>query len=160
MKNVLIIGIIICVAVAASAQSRKDIKNAGIKKEVEWKYDYTNGKEEKVKDSETVYDEHGNKIEIFKYDKMGKLKEREKRVYNDENDEIEITEYKASGAVDKVIKFKYNDNKKVIEEDYYKPDGVLYKTIKFDWDGDFKTAKYVYDENKKLKSKQVYQFLK
>ncbi|GAB4299255.1 MAG: hypothetical protein Kow0068_22900 [Marinilabiliales bacterium] len=160
MKSIVLLSLLSICVLISNAQSRKDIKNAGIKKEIEWNYDYTNGKEEKVKNKEIVYDERGNKIEIYKYNNEGKLKSVESRKYNDENDKIEVVEYKPTGEIKRKINYKYNEDEKLVEEKYYNASGKLYKTVKYLWDGDFLKTKIVYDNNKRMKNKSEYEYIK
>ncbi|MBU0489973.1 MAG: hypothetical protein KKD31_18695 [Bacteroidetes bacterium] len=118
------------------AQSKKDIKNAGITKCTVYSYSAADGKDVKKLESVTKFNEDGRDAEETRYDKKtGKV------------EYVEIIEYDSNGK-----------KSKVIEKD---GDGKIKKisVYKYDENG-FRTEKLVYDIKGNLKSKDVYVYEK
>ena len=137
-KKIFIIKILSAIAVVvflyntAFGQSKKDYKEAGIKKITEYKHDYKTGKEKKLKASEITYDAEGNETEVIEYDDFGKVTLHERTTYNSNNDKTMVVEYDSSGKVRKTTKYTYF--------------------------GKFRIAKEVFDANNKLVSKKTYEY--
>jgi antitoxin component YwqK of YwqJK toxin-antitoxin module len=138
------------------AQSKKDIREAGIKTITIYKSDYKTGVEKKVKESETTYNSNGSEAEVIEYDDLGKITKHEKYTYNANNDKETITEYDANGKVKKVTKYSYNTNNDKAAEIECDASGNIKKSAKYIYSGKFKTEKDVYDSSNKLTSKKTY----
>jgi hypothetical protein len=140
------------------AQSRKDIKAAGIKAITEYKTEYKTGQEKKIRQSETKYDAEGNEGEVTEYDDFGKITKHEKYTYNENNDKVTIVEYDAAGKVKKTTRNTYNSNNDKVTITEYDGAGKMKKTTKYSYFSKFKTGKEVYDGNNKLTSKKTYDY--
>lgn len=110
----------------------KKIAQEKIKSITVIEYVFEKGVEKKYIDSETKYDTKGNIIEEIEY-KSGKIDKHVIYKYDDNNNKISETELDASGKKTKIIEYKYNSDNLRIE-------------------------KAVYDGNKVLKSKKIYQY--
>jgi hypothetical protein len=134
MRNLVIIVLLVIIPAFVSAQSKKEIKEAGIKKITEYKYDYKTGKEKKMKASEISYDGDGNEVEVIEYDDFGKVTRHEKTTYNSNDDKTSVIEFDAAGKIKKTTKYTYF--------------------------GKYKTGKEVYDASNKLISKKTYEYVR
>jgi hypothetical protein len=85
----------------------------------------------KYKDTEQYFDVRGNLIEDLTY-KQGKIK--------------------------KHFKYQYDSDNNKIREEEYDPSGRLIESSEYKYENGLRTEKNVYDANKKLKSKKVYQY--
>ncbi len=113
------------------SQSKK-IGQGKIKSITVIEYVYDKGVEKKYIDSETKYDVRGNIIEEIEY-KGGKIDKHVIYRYDDNNNKVSETELDASGKKTKITEYKYNSDNLRIE-------------------------KAVFDGNKVLKSKKIYQY--
>lgn len=85
----------------------------------------------KYKDSEQYFDIRGNLIEDITY-KQGKINKHFKYQYDPENNKIREEEFDPSGRLIEFSEYKYENG--------------------------FRTEKTVYDANRKLKSRKIYQY--
>ncbi len=85
----------------------------------------------KYKDTEQFFDSRGNLIEDIAY-KQGKIK--------------------------KHFKYQYDSDNNKIREEEYDPSGRLVESSDYKFENGLRTEKNVYDANKKLKLKKVYQY--
>jgi len=85
----------------------------------------------KFKDTEQYFDSRGNLIEDITY-KQGKVTKHFKYQYDSDDNKIKEEEFGASGRRIETSEYKYADG--------------------------MRTEKYVFDPNKKLKSKKTYQY--
>jgi hypothetical protein len=83
------------------------------------------------KESETYYDSRGNVIEDIKY-KDGKISKHFKYVYD------------------------LDDNK--IKEEEFDPSGRIIESSEYKYENGLRVEKIVYDEDKKIKTRKVYQY--
>lgn len=118
--------LLLFVCYCLTAQSRKEIAAAGVRKITETETRYENGKETTIAVSITNYDAKGNITEQKEFDKKnGTLKKHEKIIYDQQGNAIRITEYDAMGKEIKLTVFKYNkDNMKTVKM-VYEPPGQL-----------------------------------
>jgi hypothetical protein len=156
MRSFLIILTLAILPMLVMSQSKKDIREAGIKSITIYKADYKTGVEKKVKESETTYNSNGSEAEVIEYDDLGKITKHEKYTYNANNDKETITEYDANGKVKKVTKYSYNTNNDKAAEIECDASGNIKKSAKYIYSGKFKTEKDVYDSSNKLTSKKTY----
>jgi hypothetical protein len=87
----------------------------------------------KYKDSEQYFDQRGNLIEDITY-KQGKVNKHFKYQYDSDNNKIREEELDPSGRIKEVSEYKYENS--------------------------LRSEKIVYDSNKKIKSKRIYQYTK
>jgi len=119
-----------------NAQSKKDIRNSGIRKCTVYNVSVVNGKEVKKMESVTKFDENGRETEEIKYDKKtGKVSESESYTYDEKGNKSKVIEKDAAGKVVKTSVYKYDSN-------------------------EFRIEKQILDASGKLKSKDVYVYEK
>ena len=131
MKRIIIPFFMLLIASSLWGQSKK-IQQHNIKSITVTEYVYEKGIEKKFIDSETKYDAKGNVIEEIEY-KAGKIDRHVIYKYDENNNKISETELDAAGKKTKITEYKYNSENLRIE-------------------------KAVYDGNKILKSKKIYQY--
>ncbi len=85
-----------------------------------------------LKESETYYDQKGNILEDIKYNKEGKISSH--------------------------FKYQYDNDGNKIHEEEYDPSGRLIEYSDYRYEKGLRVEKLVYDANKKLKLKKVYQY--
>jgi antitoxin component YwqK of YwqJK toxin-antitoxin module len=83
------------------------------------------------KDSETYYDQKGNVLEEITY-KQGKVK--------------------------KHFKYQYDSDDKKIREEELDPSGKIIESSEYKYEKGLRIEKIVYDRNKKIKSRKIYQY--
>jgi len=118
--------------ITLNAQSRKDIKEAGISYQTEWKYDYADGIEVKSKAAEYKYDQSGNVVMEKTYDEKGTL--------------LTYFEYEYDTNGNKIAELTYNSKSKLLKREEFK------------YEGKFKVEKKTFTPDGKLKSKKIYEF--
>jgi hypothetical protein len=106
------------------AQSRKELKEANISNQTEWKYDYSSGKEVKYIVAEYKYDENGNVLLEKTFNEKGTLETYFEHEYDSNGNQIVEITYDAKGKVLKREEFKYEGKLKV-EKKTFTPDGKL-----------------------------------
>jgi hypothetical protein len=85
----------------------------------------------KYKDLEQYFDQQGNLIEDITY---------------------------KQGKVDKHFKYQYDSANNKVREEEYDSSGRLIESSEYKYENGFRTEKTVYDQNKKIKSKKIYQY--
>lgn len=85
----------------------------------------------KYKDLEQYYDSRGNLLEDITY---------------------------KQGKINKHFKYQYDSENNKIREDEYDPSGRLIESSEYKYENGLRTEKTVYDSNKKIKSKKIYQY--
>ncbi|MDP4222278.1 MAG: hypothetical protein Q8868_03100 [Bacteroidota bacterium] len=85
----------------------------------------------KYKDIEQYYDQRGNLIEDISY---------------------------KQGKINKHFKYQYDSNNNKIREEEYDPSGRLFESSEYKYENGLRTEKIVYDPNKKIKSRKIYQY--
>lgn len=134
MKNTLILtAILLCFSITAFSQKKKDLAADNISAKTEWKVDFKNGVEHKYKESECKYDQKGNLIS-------------EK-------------EFSDKGLVVKHTEYQYNKDGNVIVELHYNAKKQIIKREEFSYNGNFRSEKRVFGEDRKLKSKKIYEYI-
>lgn len=128
-----VILIILVFGTSLSANCQDSVKNARIKSIIvsEEKYDVLVKKQ--YKESETYYDLRGNLIEEITY-KEGKL--------------------------NKHFKYQYDSDDNKIKEEEFDPSGRIIEYSEYKIENGLRVEKIVYDGNKKIKSKKLYQYTK
>ncbi len=131
MKRIVFMFSLLAITCCLWSQPKKIVQEK-IKSITVIEYVYEKGVEKKYIDSETKYDARGNMIEETEY-KGGKIDKHILYKYDENNNKISETELDASGKKIKITEYKYNNENLRIE-------------------------KAVYDGNKVLKSKKIYQY--
>ena len=85
------------------------------------------------KESETYYDSHGNVLEEINY---------------------------KNGKVNKHFKYQYDSDGNKIKEEEFDPSGRIIESSEYKIENGLRIEKIVYDGNKKIKSRKVYQYTK
>jgi antitoxin component YwqK of YwqJK toxin-antitoxin module len=85
----------------------------------------------KYKDLEQYFDQQGNLIEDITY---------------------------KQGKVDKHFKYQYDSANNKLREEEYDSSGRLIESSEYKYENGLRTEKTVYDQNKKIKSKKIYQY--
>ncbi len=85
----------------------------------------------KYKDLEQYFDQQGNLIEDITY---------------------------KQGKVDKHFKYHYDSDNNKVREEEYDSSGRLIESSEYKYENGLRTEKTVYDQNKKIKSKKIYQY--
>lgn len=130
MKKTLILALILAIPAGIFCQDNKQ-PAPNIKKMTVTKHVYEKG-EKAYKEVEVKYDAKGNIIEETENDE-GNFGKHMMYQYDDAGNKIRETELDAAGKVKKITEYKYNSS-------------------------NLRTEKLVYDGDKKLKSKRVYQY--
>ena len=125
--------IILVFGISLTANCQDSAKKDKIKSIIitEEKYDVLVKKQ--YKESETYYDSRGNVIEELTY-KEGKL--------------------------NKHFKYQYDSDDNKIKEEEYDPSGRIIEYSEYKIENGLRVEKIVYDGNKKIKSKKLYQYTK
>jgi hypothetical protein len=97
----------------------------------EEKYDVLVKKQ--LKESETLFDPQGNVLEEIKYDQ---------------------------GKVIKHFKYQYDSDGNKIKEEELDPSGRVKESSEYKFENGLRVEKIVYDQNKKIKSKKIYNYTK
>jgi len=106
------------------AQKKKEIRQAGIKQKVEWRYIYENDKEIKYKEYEAQFDKQGNILMEKTYDEKGNTIKHIEYKYDNEGNEILQTTFNSKGEVIEKVETNYSNGLKV-EKKIYGPTGKL-----------------------------------
>jgi antitoxin component YwqK of YwqJK toxin-antitoxin module len=129
MKPVLIVLVLLCGSISAEGQKSDSKKHIKSIIVLNEKHDMLVTKT--FKDSEVYYDPNGNIIEEINY-KQGKITKHFKYQYDSDDNKIHEEEYDSAGRL-----IEYSD---------YKIENGL------------RMEKIVYDSNKKMKSRKIYQY--
>jgi len=124
MKKLNLFMLVLLCATTIMAQSRKELKEANISNQTEWKYDYSSGKEVKYKVAEYQYDANGNVLLEKTYNEKGTLETYFEHEYDSNGNQIVEITYDTKGKVLKREEFKYEGKLKV-EKKTFTPDGKL-----------------------------------
>jgi hypothetical protein len=103
----------------------------------------------KVK-SITVYQEKHDMLVTRKYKDL-------EQYYDSRGNLLEDITYK-QGKINKHFKYQYDSDNNKIREEEYNPSGKLIESSEYKFENGLRTEKSVYDSNKKLKSKKIYQY--
>lgn len=158
MKSIILTIVLALCCIILFSQSRKTIKEKGIKTKTEWQYSYKYGKETKYKEAVEKYDAEGNKTEEKIFDEFGKVISHKKFEYNDKHDLIKETICNSAGKTDKTINYTYSDTEE--KEMHYNALGKLEKTVIYKISDDLRVEKKVLDAANNLKSKKIYEYVK
>lgn len=106
------------------AQKKKEIRQAGIKQKIEWRYIYENDREIKYKEYEAQFDKQGNILLEKTYDEKGNTIKHIEYKYDNEGNEILQTTFNSKGEVIEKVETSYSSGLKV-EKKVYGPAGKL-----------------------------------
>lgn len=121
MKKALVI-VLLFVGIGAFAQD-KQMKKNNIKSVTETFFDYSSGVEVKYVESEEIYDQNGDLIEI-KDNKGGKFVLHEKYSYDLAGNKIKEVRYDSKGKIERIVEYKYQGKLKTERIDYF-PNGKV-----------------------------------
>ena len=132
MKTVkCILFIMMAISLSITADAQKDSKKQKIKSIIVYQEKYDMLVAKKYKDTEQYFDERGNLTEDITY---------------------------KQGKVTKHFKYQYDSDNNKIREEEYDPSGKIIESSEYKYENGMRTEKSVYDSNKKLKSKKIYQY--
>ncbi len=125
---ILCISILCCNLYGSFAQSSK--KQSGIKSKTEYEETFVKGSPGQVIDNKTEYDEDGNVLKEYSYNKEGKLKQlvvytyknnkkETETWYGPDNKVIEKHVYTYNARGDRIQKITYNGQDKMIKKKTY-----------------------------------------
>lgn len=125
-----------------SAQSKKELKDAGVISRTE----NTSKLEKKAlinyKESVEKYDENGNKIETIEYKSDGDIKNYDQFEYNDKGKLSKETHLDPLSKKPKeTIEYTYNEDEKLIKEVYYNKKNEINKTVEYTYENKLKVEK-------------------
>ena len=116
--------VIVLVFASISGYSQdKQIKKNNIKSITETFIDYSSGVEVKYVESDEVYDQNGELVEI-KDNKGGKFVMHEKYAYDAAGNKIKEIRYDAKGKIERIVDYKYQGKLKTERIDYF-PNGKV-----------------------------------
>jgi antitoxin component YwqK of YwqJK toxin-antitoxin module len=105
----------------------------------------------------------GNKVKSIivyqeKHDMLVTRKYKDlEQYYDSKGNLLEDITYK-QGKIDKHFKYQYDSDNNKIREEEYDPSGRLIESSEYKYENGLRTEKTVYDQNKKIKSKKIYQY--
>jgi hypothetical protein len=126
-----ILTIILMISLNATLNAQQSSKDKKIRSIIVYQEKYDMLVSRKYKDTEQYFDVQGNIIEDITY-KQGKVTKHFKYQYDTDNNKIREEEFDPSGRLKEYSEYKYENGLRI--------------------------EKYVYDSNKKLKSKKIYQY--
>jgi len=143
------------------AQSKKDIKDAGVISRTEKTCKTEKGATVTFTESVERYDENGNKVEVIEYKSNGDIKVYSQFVYNDKGKlvkEMAIDPISKNPIV--TIEYTYDEKDKLIKELHYNKKKELKKTVTYTYDNTLKTEKKVVDDKGKTIETKTYTYEK
>lgn len=160
MRTIFIIFLITCSA-GLWAQSKKDLKDAGVISRTE----NTSKLEKKAMvnfvESTEKYDANGNKIEAIEYKSDGDIKSYEQFEYNDKGKLMkEMHIDPLSKKPKETVEYTYGDEDKLVKEVYYNKKNELVKTVEYKYDGKLKTEKKTTNSSGKVTETKTYTYEK
>lgn len=142
MKHLAFLFFFIIVYINAQSQSRKDLREAGIRSRIETVEENKKGIRLSYTESIEYYDENGNLIEVKEWDEKGDTRRHETFQYSEGNKLIRKAEINAVTEKEKnIILYTYDNKDRLIKEEYQNAKGVKDEIIEFEYDGKFKTKK-------------------
>jgi hypothetical protein len=145
--------------VCLMAQSKKELKDAGIISRTE--------KTTKVEKRTTVnytesvekYDNNGNKIELIEYKSDGDIKTYNQFEYNEKGKLVKEFRIDAISKKPKeTIEYQYNEEDKLVKELYYNKKNELTKTNEYTYVNKLKTEKKTTNANGKIVETKTYTY--
>jgi hypothetical protein len=143
-----------------TAQSKKELKDAGVKSRTEMTSKLVKKSMVTYKESFEKYDENGNKTEVIEYDSKGDIKSYTQFEYNDKG---KVTKELKIDALSKkpvrTIDFFYEEDKLTKEIVYNKKNEVTETSI-YTYDGKLKLEKKTTNGSGKLIETKIYTYEK
>jgi hypothetical protein len=106
--------------------------------EIITEFDKKQRKEISYKDAVLTYNEKGDVIEEWNYDKKGKISKHIKYFYNAQNKKLKEVHYNSKGAEKKIVEYTYDEKFRKTAEKHYDTDAPN----NIEW------HKFTYDEKK------------
>jgi hypothetical protein len=142
------------------AQSKKDLKDAGVKMRVEMTSKLEKKTMVNYKESVEKYDENGNKIEVIEYNSKGDIKNYLQYEYNEKGKVVKEMKIDALNKKPiKTIEFTYEDDKLTKEILYNKKNEVA-ETSVYTYDGKLKIEKKTTNGSGKVIETKTYTYEK
>ncbi len=129
LRNILLLAVLIIPIPVSAQQQGKDGQK--IKSIIVYQEKHDMLVQRRYKDLEQYYDQRGNLIEDITY---------------------------KQGKVNKHFKYQYDPDNNKIHEEEYDPSGKLIESSDYKYENGLRTEKIVYDSNKKIKSRKIYQY--
>lgn len=160
MKALSILILLVCTT-GVWAQSKKDIKDAGVVSRTE----KTSKLEKKsmVNYTESIekYDANGNKIEAIEYKSDGDIKNYDQFEYNDKGKVIkEMHIDPISKKPKETIEYFYGEEDKLVKEIYYNKKNEVSKTVEYQYENKLKTEKKITNSSGKVIETKTYTYEK
>lgn len=143
-----------------SAQSKKDLKDAGIKSRIEMTSKLEKKSMVTYKESSEKYDDNGNKLEVIEYNSKGDIKTFTQFEYNEKgkvSKEMKIDPI--SKKPSRTIEYTY-DNDKLVKEIVYNKKSEVSETSLYSYDGKLKTEKKTTNATGKVIETKTYTYEK
>lgn len=143
------------------AQSKKDLKDAGVASRTETTVVTKKGTTVQYVESVEKYDENGNKLEVIEYSSNGDISQYVQYTYNDKGKVIkEVKLNPASKQPNSTIESIYSEDGKLITENYYDKTNQLKKTVDYAYDGNLKISKTTKNASGKIVETKTYTYEK
>ena len=143
-----------------SAQTKKDLKEAGVKSRIEMTSKLEKKSMITYQESAEKYDDNGNKVEVIEYNSKGDVKSYMQFEYNDKGKVMKEMKMDASSKKPlRTVEFFYEDDKLTKEILYNKKNEIAEITV-YTYDGKLKTEKKTTNNNGKVIETKTYTYEK
>lgn len=160
MKSLAFI-LFVSTSVLLTAQSKKEIKEAGIISRTENTVKTEKGRTKTYKESFEKYDNNGNKVELIEYKSNGDINNHTQFEYNGKGKVIKEKEINPLSKLPKsIVEYTYTENDRLFKELHYDSKNVLKKTIEYIYEGGLKKEKKVTNADGKVIENKTYTYLK
>lgn len=160
MKAFYLFIIFFSISIGSFSQSKKEIKEAGIKSKTEKTQITEKGKSVTFTESIEKYDADGNVIELIEYEENGDTKKHIVYSYNEKGKLIKESKINPITKKEKsYIEYVYGEKNKLVKQTEYR-NNKLYTTTEYSYEGEFKTLKRVFNSKNKLIESKIYTYEK
>lgn len=151
----------VAASAAIFAQSKKDIKDAGVISRTETTVKSEKGSSVSFVESVEKYDDNGNKTEVIEYKSNGDILAYTQYSYNEKGRLIKEVRLNPVNKQPKTtIEFQYSDDGKLQKEIHYDSRNQLKKTSEFKYDGNLKISKTTTNASGKIVETKTYSYVK
>lgn len=143
------------------AQSKKDIKEAGVVSRTETTVKSEKGGSLSYIESVEKYDDNGNKTEVIEYKSNGDISTYTQYSYNENGrlfKEVRINPVNKQPKI--TIEFQYAEDGKLEKEIHYDSKNQLKKTSEFKYDGNLKISKTTTNASGKIIETKTFTYVK
>lgn len=142
-----------------SAQSKKELKEQGIRERREETRKTSKGVTVTYLESVEKYDANGNTIEKTEYDEKGDVQSIRQYTYNDKGKlEKEISLDPLSRNPRHSVTYTYSEDDRLIKEMEYNKKGELERTVEYTYENNLKREKKVTDAKGKVTEVKTYTY--